>query len=115
MKRDDKALALDRDGERARWVKEYRTSGLGLKRFAEQHGLNAGQLHYWVYGRGPSRGSEPPVPGFREVRLSAAWMGPAAWSAEVGLPDGTTVRLAGGTDVDWTLALVESLRGPCSR
>jgi hypothetical protein len=34
------------------------------------------------------------VPVFQEVRLSARVSAPTAWNAEVGLPDGTTLRLA---------------------
>ena len=36
---------LDRDAERERWIKEYRRSGLGLKQFAQRHGLKPGQLN----------------------------------------------------------------------
>lgn len=103
-----------RDAERARWVRRYRTSGLGLKRFAQQHGLKAGRLHYWVYGQDEPKVAEPPAAVFQEVRLPTTLATPASWSAEVGLPDGTTVRLVGGTDVAWTLSLIESLRRPCS-
>jgi transposase-like protein len=95
-------------------VDQYRASGLGLKQFAQQHGLNAGQLHYWVYAGPQQRGSETSAPVFQEVRLPATSARPTPWSAEVGLPDGTTVRLVGGSDVAWTLALVESLRRLCS-
>jgi hypothetical protein len=114
VKRDGKGLQSDRDGERARWVDKYRISGLGLKRFAQRHGLSAGQLHYWVYGLKPATVSKSPLPVFREVRLPAATATPAPWSAEVGLPDGTTVRVVRGTDVAWTITLVEFLRRPCS-
>jgi transposase-like protein len=33
---------------RAEWVRRYRASGLGLKRFAAENGLEPLQLHYWV-------------------------------------------------------------------
>jgi len=107
-------IPLDRAAERARWVNQYRASGLGLKQFAERHGLSAGQLRYWVYGPTKPQVAKAPVPVFQEVRLAAAAATPTPWSAEVGLPDGTTVRLVRGTDVTWTTALVESLRRPCS-
>ena len=115
MKQDRNGWGLDCDAERTRWVRRYRTSGLGLKRFAEQHGLKATQLHYWVYGAKQPRACEAPAPLFREVRLPTPVTRPASWSAEIGLPDGTSVRLVGATDVAWTLALVEALRRPCSR
>ena len=115
MKRDGNGQSLDRGAERARWVGRYRASGLGLKRFAEQHGLSVGRLHYWVYGSSPGRAAKASAPVFQEVRLPGAAFTPAAWSAEVGLPDGTTVRLARGTDAGWMEALVECLRRPCLR
>jgi hypothetical protein len=80
-----------------------------LKQFAQRHGLSTGRLHYWVYGA--SKASEPV---FQEVRLPEVAVTPRAWSAEVGLPDGTRVRLVQGTDLDWTMALVKGLRRPCS-
>jgi hypothetical protein len=85
-----------------------------LKQFAERHGMSPGQLRYWVYGATTPRMAEAPAPVFHEVRFPAAAALPVPWSAEVGLPDGTTVRLVQGTDVTWTLALMESLRRPCS-
>jgi hypothetical protein len=105
---------LDRGAARARWVGQYQASGLGLKQFAEKHGLSTGQLRYWVYGLPQRRRGPGSVPVFREVRLAAAVTPPAPWSAEVGLSDGTTVRLVRGVDVAWTLSLVEGLRRPCS-
>jgi hypothetical protein len=54
------------------------------------------------------------VPVFQEVRLTAATATPAPWIAEVGLSNGTTVRLARETDVAWAMALIDSLRRPCS-
>ena len=114
MKRDRNGHLSDRGTERARWVGQYRASGLGLKQFAEQHGLSTGRLHYWVYGSSKSPVAKASAPVFREMRLPAVAVAPAPWSAEVGLPDGTTVRLVRGTDMAWTLALVECLRRPCS-
>jgi hypothetical protein len=114
VKRNGNGLETDRGGERARWVTKYRASGMGLRRFAGQHGLRVGQLHYWVYG-----GRKPPVlaqraPLFREVRLAEMSPTPSPWTAEVVLPDSTTVRLGRGMEVTWATALVECLRRPCS-
>ena len=103
----------DRGAERARWVSKYRGSGLSLKEFAQRHGLSAGQLRYWVYGPVKAQGAEKPGLVFQEVRLPEASVPPVAWGAEVGLPNGTTVRLARGTDWAWAEALVECLRRPC--
>ena len=113
MKRDRNGKSSDRDAERARWINKYRSSGLGLQRFAERHGLKPGQLHYWVY-----QSTKPavlsPRPVFQEVRLPASESGAKSWSTEIGLPNGTTVRLARETDLVWTIALIDSLRQPCS-
>jgi hypothetical protein len=104
----------DRDAERARWVAEYRASGLGLKQFAQENALKAGQLHYWVYGAGQARVAEAGKPVFREVTIPAALSAAPAWGAEIALPDGLRVRLSPGADVAWVCTLVESLRRPCS-
>ena len=114
MKRDRNGEQTGRGAERARWVERYRASGLGLKRFAQQQGLSPGRLHYWVYGASKPRVGQGSAPVFQEVRLAGAGFTPATWSAEVGLPDGTRVRLARGTDPGWMKALVECLRQPCS-
>jgi transposase-like protein len=87
---------------------------MGLKVFAQQHGLKPGQLHYWVYQTSEGVASRMPTPTFQEVRLPSAGLGPAAWGAEIGLANGTTVRLAREADVVWAKALIDSLRGPCS-
>jgi len=107
-------MAADRGAERARWVSRYRGSGLSLKEFARRHGLSAGQLHYWVYSQAKGPAAVQTGLVFQEVRLSEAAITPVPWTAEVGLPNGTTVRLARGTDWEWTKGLVECLSQLCS-
>lgn len=114
MRFDRNETGADRGAERARWVAEYRASGLGLKQFARENGLKASQLHYWVYGAGRTRVAQAAKPIFREVEIPAALAMAPAWSAEIALPDGLRVRLGAGTDVAWVSTLVESLRRPCS-
>ena len=114
MKQNHNGQLLDRDAERERWIEKYRVSGMGLRRFAQRHGLKPGQLHYWVY-----QCPKPPVgrdgpPAFQELRLPAPALASSLWSAEIGLPNGTTVRLARETDLAWTIAVMNFLRGPCS-
>jgi hypothetical protein len=100
-------------------VGRYRESGLGLKRFAEEHGLRHSQLHYWIYGERRGRRTpraeipeaEPPV--FREYLLPRAPAG--EWGAEIGLADGTRLRLRSGADPVWAGALLDQVRRPCSR
>jgi hypothetical protein len=110
VKREFNGHQADRGSRRARWVEKYRASGLSLQQFAERHGLSFGQLHYWVYGSA----KRERAPMFQEVRLCGPPAPARDWSAEVGLPDGTTVRLVRGTEVEWIQALVECLRRPCS-
>jgi len=111
---DRNGTETDRGAERARWVAEYRASGLGLKQFAHENGLKESQLHYWVYGAGRKRGADDAKPVFREVMIPSALSMAPAWSAEIALPDGLRVRLSPGADVAWVCTLVESLRRPCS-
>jgi hypothetical protein len=115
VKRDGNGKVSDRGAERAKWVNEYRSSGLGLKQFARRRGLRPGQLHYWVYQTRQPSLAQVPLPTFREVRLAATTLPAGCWHTEIGLPNGTTVRLARKTDLAWTIGLLESLRGPCSR
>ena len=114
MKRNGNGLEADRGAERTRWVAKYRASGMGLRRFAGQHGLRAGQLHYWVYGRRKPRELAERAPVFREVRLAEMSPAPSPWTAEIILPNGTTVRLGRGMEEPGARALVELLRRPCS-
>ncbi len=109
-------LPKGRDAERARWIQRYRASGMGLKEFARRHGLKRGRLHYWVYQSSPpleARQPEP-VPTFQEVRLPIPALGGGSWCAEVGLANGTIVRLARGADVAWAKALIDTLGESCS-
>ncbi len=87
---------------------------MGLKQFAQRHGLKPGQLHYWVYHTSPPPTPLRAVPTFQEMRLAAPGSSVGAWSAEIGLPNGTTIRLARETDRAWAMALIDSLRRPCS-
>lgn len=87
---------------------------MGLKQFAKRHGLRPGQLHYWVYQT--SHRPVPPavVPAFQEVHLAAPVASAGAWSAEISLSNGTIVRLTQEADATWAMALIDSLRRPCS-
>jgi len=96
-------------------VARYRASGLGLKRFAAEHGLKPGRLHYWVYAPGPGVPAGPGAPMFQEVRLRGSVTDPNGWAAEVVLSSGVTVRLREGTAPEWAGRLVGGLGGPCSR
>ncbi len=96
---------------RAEWIRRYRDSGMGLKRFAAENGLKPRQLHYWVYGRRvrPARKMPAHEPVFQEIRLPEALRG-VGWSAEIGWRDGTTVRFRADTDPRWVRSLLDALR-----
>ncbi len=96
-------------------MERYRASGLGLKRFAAEHGLQPGQLHYWVYTPGPASAAERGAPVFQELRLTGSVTSPGGWAAEIVLLSGVTVRLREGAAPEWAGALVQALGGPCSR
>ena len=114
VKRDRKQKPSAHGAERGQWVKRYRASGQTAKEFAEQHGLRLSQLRYWVY-QSPKPPIAPAVlPAFQEVHLPAALSTAGSWTAEIGLPNGTSVRVARDTDVTWAMALIDSLRRPCS-
>lgn len=106
--------------DREQWVRWYRDGDLGLKRFAERHGLRPAQLHYWIYGaRRPTApvrrpaSPTPPTPVFREVPLPRP---PSVeWTAQIALPDGLSMRIARDADPAWVGALIEHLRRACSR
>lgn len=93
MRRERNGRAVVGAEERRQWVERYRASGLGLKAFAQQHGLGRGQLHYWVYSPppGPRTGTQAPV--FQEVRLTGSMTPPSVWAAEITVSSGATVRL----------------------
>jgi len=101
--------------EQAQWVRRYQASGVGLKRFATQHGLRAARLHYWVYGKRRKGDGKRGLgaPRFQEVKMPGGWVGAAVWGAEIQLPDGTVVRLGAGTDAAWMASLLRELRGVC--
>ena len=114
MKREAKAGAVIAREERQRWVERYRASGLGLRDFAQEHGLDSGQLRYWVYYGVRSPEPAKPVGMFQEVELPAHILSSPGWGVEVGWPGGLTMRLRPGTDPAWVGALAEVLRRPCS-
>jgi hypothetical protein len=102
-------------------VAAYRQSGLGLSRFAQEHGIPPGRLHYWVYqkptgvrGRRPTQPT-PTVaaPVFQEVKLPSRPEWGCDWAAEVGLPGGMAVRFSARASAEWIGSVVQALQGPC--
>ena len=115
MKNDQGGNGAVSRAERVRWVKRYRASGLGLPRFAAEHGLKPGRRHSWVYAPGLASPRETVTPVFQELRLSGNMAGSSGWAAELLLPSGLMVRLREGAAPEWVGALVQALGGSCSR
>jgi hypothetical protein len=101
-------------------IASFRESGLGLERFARQHRIPPGRLHYWLYQKYRPLGAKPsrngcgadPVPMFQEVKLDpSAWM--ANWAAEVSLESKLSIRLSATADPAWIGAVIQALRRPC--
>ena len=98
----------------AGWVSRYRGSGLGLRQFAERHGLPPTRLHYWVYqkNRAPATASPVPVAGFQQISLVGGLPLPS-WALEVTLPAGSVARFSATAPPAWIGAVMEALRRPC--
>lgn len=101
-------------------IASFRESGLGLERFARQHRIPRGRLHYWLYQkyrtvgarRSHNGGRADPVPMFQEVKLDpAALMG--SWAAEVSLESNLRIRFTATADPAWIGAVIQALRRPC--
>jgi hypothetical protein len=102
--------------EIARWISDYRTSGLSLQHFAKEHGITSTQLHYWVYQRNRGRksvrtDSVPPV--FQEMKLATSLSGIQSWGAEISLPEGMAVRFSAAVSPVWISSVVQALFRPC--
>jgi transposase-like protein len=102
-------------------VAAYRQSGLGLKRFAQEHGIRPAQLHYWVYHKHPAPEPRPLAKApratrravFQELKLAAGSPLVESWAAEVSLARGLQVRFNGAARPDWIGAVVQALQRPC--
>lgn len=114
MKTDQRTHRTYTTTEIAAWIRRYRASGLGLPAFAKQQGLSPGQLHYWVYQKGPAaprpRGQPPPV--FQELKL-APGLPLSNWAAEISLPAGSVVRFSAMATPAWMSAVIQALRPLC--
>lgn len=101
-------------------IASFRASGLGLERFARQHRIPPGRLHYWLYqkyrtvGAKASRngGGANPMPMFQEVKLDPSAL-MANWAAEVSLESKLSIRLSATADPAWIGAVIQALRRPC--
>jgi hypothetical protein len=102
-------------------ISRYRSSGLGLERFAREQGIPAGRLHYWVYQKAPGSANKPRsksvkpavAPMFQEVKLTSATPVIESWAAEVHLPRGLAVRFSPAATAEWIGSVVQALQRPC--
>lgn len=92
-----------------------------LERFAREHGIPPGRLHYWLYEKNraaiPKRISKD-VRGtsalrFQEVKLSGSMPLVQSWAAEVSLGQGVTVRFSANTTPAWIGSVVQAIQAPC--
>jgi hypothetical protein len=96
--------------EREQWARRFTASGLSLRKFGAQHGLNWYSLWRWVdRHRQPAERSEvceldPKTFEFTEIRLPES-----NWVAELSLPGGKLLRLS----KDAPASLVEQLLRVC--
>ena len=114
MKNDSHAYRAYTPEEISDWIGRYRTSGLGLGTFAEQHGLSRTRLHYWVYNRRYCQARKPvaAAPVFQELKLTAG-LPPQNWAAELSLPSGVVARFSTAATPAWINCVMKTLRRPC--
>jgi transposase-like protein len=94
--------------ERTQWIAQYRSSQLSARKFAQQHGLNAGTLCRWMRAERERTKCAEETPGFQEIHLGSLPTG--TWAAEVVLPGGIVVRLGATASAAWMRWLWDSLR-----
>ena len=121
MKHDRNGRSEPSSQEATAILSRYRGSGLGLKRFAQEEGIPAGRLHYWLYQKhraGGRRRWSPAVevvraPVFQEVKLSGCLASSTCWEAEINLPNGLVTRFHSAASPVWIGAVVRALQQPC--
>lgn len=101
-------------------IASFRQSGLGLERFAREHRIPPGRLHYWLYQKyrteevKPSRNGSgaDPMPVFKEVKLDPSALIPT-WAAEVSLERKLSLRFSATADPAWIGAVIQAVQRPC--
>ena len=96
----------------------YRRSGVGAVQFAQEHGIPAGRLHYWIYQKGrtrpsPSLRASLSKPVFQELEVGTMLPVVDGWVAEVNLPGGLAIRLSQKATAEWIGSVVQALRRSC--
>ena len=120
MKHDTAHGPIDRPSDISALINAYRESGLGLKRFAQEQGISATRLHYWIYQkhRAPKRKASAKETGvirgpvFQEVKLDPG-SSFQNWAAEASLARGLSIRFSATAAPSWIGAVVQALQRPC--
>jgi hypothetical protein len=120
VKTDNHYHPVQRRREIQALIASYRESGLGLERFAREHQIPPGRLHYWLYQKYRAEGEKPsrdgsrvdPLPMFQEVKLDAGSPLLASWAAEVRL-DRLSIRFSAAADPGWIGAVIQAVERPC--
>lgn len=102
-------------------IAAYRQSELGLQRFAREHQIPPGRLHYWLYQKYRAEGVKPsrngcrvdPLPLFQEVKLETTSPLLASWAAEVRLDSKRSIRFSAAADPGWIGAVIQAVERPC--
>ena len=102
-------------------IASYRQSGLGLQRFAREHQIPPGRLHYWLYQKYRTEGEKPwgngsamdPAPLFQEVKLDTGSPLLVSWAAEVRLDSKRSIRFSATADPGWIGAVIQAVERPC--
>ena len=102
-KRDARGRKITSPARKAELVEAYRSSGMTLRQFAQQEGLNWMTLAKWSqYLKTRAR----PAVRFTEVKMGFPVAG--GWPYEVTLPNGTQVRAGSAGALAELLKLVQS-------
>ena len=111
MSLPEKRPVRSRAQTRQLWVERLRRfadSGTTVVAFCQQEGISSHAFYYWKNKLHPDHLPDADQPRLLEVRLKDVA------SVELALPNGCTLRLATGCDLDFVRSLVDALGSePC--
>lgn len=101
-------------------IASFRESGLGLERFAREHRIPPGRLHYWLYQKYRTPGTKRSgngcgvdrMPVFQEVKFDPPAL-LASWAAEVRLDNKLSIRFSATANPSWIGAVIQAVQRPC--
>lgn len=98
-----------RDTRRAlwkEWIEKWRESGLTQRAFAQQHGLHARQISYWV----KQFAKIDAIPHLIPVRIKPGNLASGMLALTLRSPSGWSVTIPSGQSAAWLGELLQSLR-----